>query len=176
MTQSKAPGRSSGCTSPLRRSGRCWARAAIWPCVTVLASTVPMPRPMPPTANSSCFAPRAKSPGGGLPVPAVSSLGLRRSGRKRNSPPPTPSIPPANPTETRRALQWLLGDGPAYEPAGVKLGEGESDDTAKVLNRLGPEHLKCRFAQIDGNFYYPPGASPNRKTGALKRSCPPSSG
>src|SRR5262249_38426215 len=61
---------------------------------------------------------------------------------KENPVPAAPSGQPANPGETKPFLQWLLGEGPSYQPAQVTFGEGESDDTAKLLNRLEPAHLK----------------------------------
>ena len=93
---------------------------------------------------------------------------------KQNPPPPAPSGRPTNPAQTREFLHWLLGDGPAYEPVPVTLGQGESDEVAKVLNRSEPAHVKCRFGEVNGNFYYPPGASPSRpsQNGALEKRLP----
>jgi dienelactone hydrolase len=78
---------------------------------------------------------------------------------KTNPPPPIPTGTPTNPAQTRQVIQWLLGEGPVYKQAQVQFGQGESDATSKVLSRLGPARLKCRFGEVDGNFYYPPGAS-----------------
>jgi dienelactone hydrolase len=74
-----------------------------------------------------------------------------------------PSLPPpsrpSTPVQTRQALEWLLGEGPTYQAVAVSLGQGESDESAKVLSRSGPAHLKSRFGDLNGNFYYPPGRS-----------------
>ncbi|HTL17278.1 MAG TPA: dienelactone hydrolase family protein, partial [Patescibacteria group bacterium] len=78
---------------------------------------------------------------------------------KTNAPAPRPAGKATNAAQTRQLIQWLLGDGPAYQQAQVQLGQGESDATSKVLARLEPAHLKCRFGEVNGNFYYPPGKS-----------------
>jgi dienelactone hydrolase len=57
--------------------------------------------------------------------------------------------------ETRQLLGWLLGDGPAYEPVTTTLGSGEPEEIARMLNRSDADHLKCRFGDLYGNFYYP---------------------
>ena len=76
---------------------------------------------------------------------------------KQNPPSTPPAAKPADAVQIRTALDWLLGDGPRYAPAKVTLGQGESDDAAKVLNRPGPGHLRCRFDDVNADFYYPPG-------------------
>ncbi len=64
-------------------------------------------------------------------------------------------------------INWLLGDGPAYQPAQVRIGEGESEAEAKQLTRQNPpppQRTKCRFGDgINGNFYYPSAAKPAGK-------------
>ena len=75
--------------------------------------------------------------------------------KKLNPPPTAPSQRPSTPGQTRLLLQWLLGDGPAYEPAEVTWGEGEPNEIAQLLNRSVPARNKCRFGAINGTFYYP---------------------
>jgi dienelactone hydrolase len=55
----------------------------------------------------------------------------------------------------------MLGEGPAYEAVQTVFGQGESEETAKVLNRSDSAHLRCRFGELNGNFYYPPNRSPS---------------
>ncbi len=86
---------------------------------------------------------------------------------EQNPPPAAPTGLAKDDAETRERVLWLLGDGPAYAPAQVTLGQGESEQEAKALavfdsppgfdHRSGPPHLQCRFDGINGNFYYPPG-------------------
>ena len=73
----------------------------------------------------------------------------------KQNPPAPPNRRPTNVARARELIQWLFGDGPAYEPAKVTLGQGESDETARLLNRANLPRLKCRFGDINGNFYYP---------------------
>lgn len=85
---------------------------------------------------------------------------------RKNPPPPPPAMRrPVDPAQTRQALEWLLGEGPAYRPASVTLGEGEPDEVAKRLNRSRPA-LKCRFGEVNGYFYYPPGVAPSSASGS----------
>jgi len=80
----------------------------------------------------------------------------------RQNPVPTP--PPTRaktPEETRQLIGWLLGDGPAYEPVKTTFGQGEPDEVAKVLNRSDSAHLRCRFGELTGSFYYPSNRSPS---------------
>jgi pimeloyl-ACP methyl ester carboxylesterase len=74
----------------------------------------------------------------------------------RQNPVPPPPLPRAKtPEQTRQLIGWLLGDGPSYAPVKTELGQGESDEVAKVLNRADTSHLRCRFGELNGNFYYP---------------------
>ncbi len=56
-------------------------------------------------------------------------------------------------------INWLLGDGPAYEKMSVTLQKGETEMEAKMLARNSPPppmRTKCVFADgIYGNVYYP---------------------
>ncbi len=81
-----------------------------------------------------------------------------------NPVPPPPFKRATTPEQTREAIRWLLGEGPAYAPVKTILGTGESDDAARVLNRGGPSHLRCRFGNVNADFYYPPGRSPTAQT------------
>jgi dienelactone hydrolase len=74
---------------------------------------------------------------------------------KQNPVPPAPVQRAKTPQQTRQLIGWLLGDGPAYEPVPTNLGQGEPEEVAKVLNRSDSAHLKCRFGDLYGNFYYP---------------------
>jgi len=79
----------------------------------------------------------------------------------RENPVPAPPLKRAKtPQETRQLIDWLLGEGPGYEPVKTIFGQGESDEVAKVLNRADASHLRCRFGDLNGNFYYPAGHSP----------------
>jgi len=81
----------------------------------------------------------------------------------RQNPVPPPPLPRAgNPAETRRLVNWLLGDGLAYQSIKTTLGQGEPDDVAKVLNRSDAAHLRCKFGNLYGNFYYPPNHRPSQ--------------
>ena len=66
---------------------------------------------------------------------------------------------PARRAEIRKQIDWLLGQGPVYQPMPVTFGQGESDEVAKVLARNWPnppEKAQCRFgAGINGDIYYP---------------------
>ncbi len=91
----------------------------------------------------------------------------------KQNPPPAPPIRSAkNPLQTRELLRWLLGDGPQYKPAKVVLGQGESDQVARLMNRAGPSHLKCRFDDVNANFYYPPNEWPDRRGGPVAERLP----
>jgi len=85
----------------------------------------------------------------------------------RQNPVPAPPVQRAKtPEETRQLIGWMLGDGPAYEPVTTTLGQGESEEVAKVLNRSDRSHLRCRFGDLNGNFYYPtdhPPSPPSQK-------------
>ena len=74
----------------------------------------------------------------------------------RQNPPAAPPVARAtSAVQTRQALEWLLGDGPAYAPVKVTLGQGESDAVARLLNRAGGSQFRCRFDEVNGAFYYP---------------------
>ena len=80
----------------------------------------------------------------------------------RQNPVPAPPFERAKtPEETRQLIGWLLGEGAAYEPVKTSFGQGESDETAKVLNRSDSRHLRCRFGELNGNFYYPANRPPS---------------
>jgi dienelactone hydrolase len=83
------------------------------------------------------------------------------------------------PLARRRILEriyWLLGDGPAYEPASAEIGAGESEAEAKLLDRLNPpppQRTKCRFGNgLNGNFYHPSAAKPAGKLPTVIWLCP----
>jgi len=74
----------------------------------------------------------------------------------KQNPVPAPPIDHAKtPGDTRQLLGWLLGDGPVYEPVTASFDKGEPEEVAKVLGRSDAEHLRCRFGDLNGNFYYP---------------------
>ena len=80
----------------------------------------------------------------------------------RQNPAPAPPVQRAmTPDQTRLLINWLLGDGPAYEPVKTTLGQGEPDEVAKVLNRADPSRLRCRFGDLNADFYYPPNRPPS---------------
>ncbi len=79
---------------------------------------------------------------------------------KLNPPPVPPTQPPTGPRQTRQLLGWLLGDGPAYAPAKVTLGDGESEEIARTLNRGGLPRFKCRSDDVNADFYYPSNQAP----------------
>jgi len=80
----------------------------------------------------------------------------------RQNPVPAPPCPRAQSREdARQLIGWLLGDGPAYAPVKTAFGAGESDEAAKVLNRSGSDHLRCRFGDLNGDFYYPSNHPPS---------------
>jgi dienelactone hydrolase len=81
---------------------------------------------------------------------------------KQNPVPPPPVKRAKTPEKTRQLIGWLVGDGPAYEPVRTIFGQGESDQVAKVLARSDSGHLRCRFGELNGNFYYPPGRAASR--------------
>ena len=74
---------------------------------------------------------------------------------------------PAARTRICAQINWLLGDGPAYQPAPSEIGVGESEADAKLLTRLNPappQRTKCRFGDgINGNFHYPSATKPTGK-------------
>lgn len=80
---------------------------------------------------------------------------------RQNPVPAPPSARAQTPEETRQLIAWLLGEGPAYEPVQTAFGQGESDEVAKVLNRSDSSHLRCRFGDLTGNFYYPSSHRPS---------------
>jgi dienelactone hydrolase len=85
----------------------------------------------------------------------------------RQNPVPAPPLArPKTPEQTRRLIGWLLGEGPAYQSVQTTFGQGESDEVARVLNRSDSGRLRCRFGELNGNFYYPPdrAASPPSQT------------
>ena len=87
-----------------------------------------------------------------------------------------PTMPPdgnaKTPAHTRELIEWLFGDGPAYTPANVILGQGESADVARDLNRADSGHVKCRFGEINGNFYYPPNSAGGGVVGESAKKLP----
>jgi dienelactone hydrolase len=80
---------------------------------------------------------------------------------RQNPVPAPPLLRAKTPEETRQLIGWLLGDGPAYEPVETTFGQGEPDEVANVLNRLDSAHLRCRFGELNGNFYYPSNRPPS---------------
>ncbi len=83
---------------------------------------------------------------------------------------------PAARSRIREKINWLLGAGPAYEPAGAEIGVGESEAQATLLVRLNPlppQRTKCRFGNgLDGNFYYPSAQKPADKLPTVIWLCP----
>jgi dienelactone hydrolase len=76
----------------------------------------------------------------------------------KQNPVPQPPIQHAKtPEETRQLISWLLGDGPVYEPVTTSFSKGEPEEIAKVLGRSDSELVRCRFGDLNGNFYYPTG-------------------
>jgi len=72
-------------------------------------------------------------------------------------------------------INWLLGDGPAYQPAKVEIGVGESEEDAKLLGRQTPmpQRTKVRFGSgINGNFHYPSAQKPKEKLPTVIWLCP----
>jgi dienelactone hydrolase len=70
--------------------------------------------------------------------------------------------------ETVNALNWLLGDGPSYLPADVKM-EPEVPGQANRSSAEAREE-KCQFAGVTGSFFYPPNvpARPSNGSGAVQ--------
>ncbi len=81
---------------------------------------------------------------------------------RQNPIPPPPLSRAKTPQETRQLVQWLLGEGPAYEPVETTFGQGEPEELAKMLNRADPAHLRCRFGALNGSFYYPTNRTPDK--------------
>lgn len=84
---------------------------------------------------------------------------------KKNPPPAPPLTLSKTPAGAKRNLEWLLGDGPVYAPVQVTLGQGETLEEAQRLNRAETNHLQCRFGELNGNFYYPPGVPTKGSSG-----------
>jgi dienelactone hydrolase len=59
-------------------------------------------------------------------------------------------------------IEWLLGEGPAYRTAEVKIGQGETEEEAKVLRR-GPVQGKLRFENVNANLYFSKPKQPGAK-------------
>ena len=56
-------------------------------------------------------------------------------------------------------LEWLLGEGPGYQPAAARFGEGESEEEAKVLGRgtvKAPRAVKFRFGEGVNGYVFAP--------------------
>ncbi|MFO1497511.1 MAG: dienelactone hydrolase family protein [Verrucomicrobiota bacterium] len=129
--------------------------------------------PIWPTANSLVLCAEGKSPADAFPYRPYHPWNYETWARQHPTPPPPPPGG-AKPAAIKRRVEWLLGEGPDYAPVKTKWGEGESDEMAKLLNRGEPAHLKCRFGDLNGNFYYPPGTSwtGDRPSGALAKQRP----
>jgi len=80
---------------------------------------------------------------------------------RQNPVPPPPRRRARNAAETRELLGWLLGDGPAYGPVKTTFGQGEPGETARLMYRTGPGHLRCQFGDRYGSFYYPSNRFPS---------------
>ena len=79
-----------------------------------------------------------------------------------NPMPPAPFAHSESAEQTRKLIDWLFGDGPPYAPVKTTFGQGEPDEVARVLNRTTPAHVRCKFGDLDGNFYYPAAPPPGR--------------
>ena len=90
----------------------------------------------------------------GMPQRGLSDPTVGPDGRRI-----APADWPARRQDIQRRIDWLLGDGPAYQPAAVSFGEGEPHEVAKVMARdwpAAPEKGQCRFGDgVNADLYYP---------------------
>lgn len=75
---------------------------------------------------------------------------------------------PRRVAEIRSQLQWLLGDGPAYEPAKAEIPAAPAGSQAAAA-ATQPQRIRCRFGKgLTGDIYRPPAtASGARRPGAV---------
>jgi dienelactone hydrolase len=75
---------------------------------------------------------------------------------------------PARREAIRKNIQWLLGDGPAYEPIKPDFSKGESDEEARRLLRPKNDHVRITFGdRISGNLYHPTTSGGEKSPGII---------